>query len=123
MWHVSRFGATDALTRLRHGIRRLNESNGVLNSATGGYHETITWAYVQLLTAFAQRHADAPVAERVARLLAGPLAERSALLKFYSRDRLESAEARLGLVEPDLRPLDLDAVLVWLRVETFAPQP
>jgi hypothetical protein len=51
-----------------------------------------------------------PVAERVARLLAGDLTDRGVLLKFYSRPRLESAEARLGWVEPDLAPLALDAV-------------
>jgi hypothetical protein len=110
LWHVSQYGRDDALTRLRAGIRRLNESNGVVNSATSGYHETITWAYVQLLAAFAERHADVPVGERVARLLAGKLADRSALLRFYSRARLESADARLALVEPDLAPLALDAV-------------
>jgi hypothetical protein len=111
LWHVSHYGRNDALTRLRGGIRRLNESNGVVNSASTGYHETITWAYVQLLAKFAERHPALPVADRVTRLLAGPLAERSALLTFYSRARLETAEARLGLVEPDLAPLDLDDVL------------
>jgi hypothetical protein len=110
LWHVSRYEPEDALTRLRRGIRRLNDSNGVVNSVSSGYHETITKAYAQLLAAFAERHADLPVAARVARLLAGELADRSLLLKFYSRARLESAEARLGWVEPDLAPLSLLAV-------------
>jgi hypothetical protein len=109
LWHVSRYDAEEALTRLRDGIRRLNDSNGVVNSASSGYHETITRAYVQLLAAFAAQLADVPVAERVARLLGGALAERSALLRFYSRARLESLEARLGWLEPDLAPLSLDA--------------
>ena len=111
LWHVCRYGPEAALAELRRAIRRLNESNGVVNSATSGYHETITSAYVQLLTAFADRHADASIADRVARLLSGGLAERSALLAFYSRGRLESTEARLAWVEPDLAPLALDAVL------------
>jgi hypothetical protein len=109
LWHVSRYDAADALTRLRDGIRRLNDSNGVVNSASSGYHETITRAYAHLLTAFAAQLADVPVAERVARLLGGALAERSVLLRFYSRARLESVEARLGWLEPDLAPLSLDA--------------
>jgi hypothetical protein len=88
----------------------LNDSNGVVNSATSGYHETVTAAYAQLLAAFTERHADVPAAERVARLLAGDLADRGVLLKFYSRSRLESAEARLGWVPPDLAPLSLDAI-------------
>jgi hypothetical protein len=110
LWHVSSYEPGDALSRLRLGIRRLNESNGVVNSAASGYHETITRAYAQLLAAFAKRHAEAPVAERVGRLLAGDLADRGALLRFYSRARLESAEARLAWIEPDLAPLALDAV-------------
>jgi hypothetical protein len=111
LWHVSRYGAEAALPRLRTGIRQLNESNGVMNSPSGGYHETITSAYAQLLAAFAERHADMTVPERVAHLLAGPLADRRVLLKFYSRPRLESADARLGWMEPDLALLALDAAL------------
>ena len=44
LWHVHRYGAMDALVRLRAGIRRLNESHGGVNSNTNGYHETITAA-------------------------------------------------------------------------------
>ena len=52
LWHVHRFGGDEAMTRLRTGIRRLNEHHGTPNSTTGGYHETITGAYVQLLSAY-----------------------------------------------------------------------
>ena len=105
LWHVSRYGRDDALTRLRAAISRLNESHGTVNSATGGYHETITRAYVQLLAAFAASHADKTAAERVVALLTDPLSHKHALLRFYSRPRLESSEARLGWVDPDLAPL------------------
>jgi hypothetical protein len=60
---------------------------------------------VQLLAAFAARHADQTAAERVTALLADPLADKQALLRFYTRPRLESADARLGWAEPDLAPL------------------
>ena len=105
LWHVSRYGRDDALARLRAHISRLNESHGTVNSATGGYHETVTRAYVELLAAFAARHGDKTVAERVAMLLADPLSDKKALLRFYSRTRLDSVEARLGWVEPDVAPL------------------
>jgi hypothetical protein len=104
LWHVSRYGRDDALVRLRSAITRLNESQGTVNSATGGYHETITRAYVELLSAFAARHAEKTAAERVTALLADPLADKKALLRFYSRERLESVQARLGWAEPDLAP-------------------
>ncbi len=111
LWHVSRYGREDALARLRRGIRRLNESHGTANTPTGGYHETVTSAYAQLLAAFAERHADDSVARRLERLYASPLAGRQVLLRFYSRARLESSEARLDWVEPDLAPLALDHAL------------
>ncbi len=105
LWHVNRYGADEALELLRGGIRRLNESHGTINSSTGGYHETVTRAYVQLLAAFTEQYPGVPVAEQLRRLLAGPLADKAALFSFYSRGRLESAAARLGWVEPDLAPL------------------
>ena len=105
LWHVSRYGREDALQRLRAGITRLNESNGVVNSATNGYHETVTRAYVNLLADFAARHADKTAGERVTALLADPLSDKKALLRFYSRPSLESSAARLDWVEPDLAPL------------------
>lgn len=111
-WHVDRYGAAEALTRLRSGIRRLNESHGHVNTATAGYHETITAAYVTLLAAYlAARAPDLPLDACVERLLAGPLAARDMLFTFYSRERLLSVEARAQWVEPDLAPLRLDAVL------------
>jgi hypothetical protein len=105
LWHVSRYGRDEALARLRGSISRLNESHGTINSATGGYHETVTRAYVQLLAAFAARHEAMTDAQRVTTLLADPLADKQALLRFYSRQRLESSTARLGWAEPDLEPL------------------
>ena len=65
----------------------------------------VTRAYVQLLGAFTARHGDQTVAERVTALLADPLADKKALFRFYSRAALESVQARLGWIEPDLAPL------------------
>ncbi len=112
LWHVDRFGADDALTKLRARIRRLNESFGGTNTVTSGYHETITAAYVTLLAQFLDRRAVGDgLDELTARLLASPLARKDVLLTFYSKERLMSGEARAGWAEPDLAPLDLAAVL------------
>ena len=105
LWHASRYRREEALVRLRAGITRLNESNRVVNSATGRYHETVTRAYVDLLADFASRHADKTEAERVTALLEDPLSDKKALFRFYSRPVLESSAARLDWVEPDLAPL------------------
>jgi hypothetical protein len=112
LWHVDRYGADEALTRLRAGIRRLNESFGGANTATSGYHETITAAYVRLLSQFLDRREDGEViGDLVTRLLGGPLAAKDVLFAFYSRERLMSVEARAAWVEPDLAPLVLSAVV------------
>jgi hypothetical protein len=105
-WHVDRYGPDEALARLRVGIRALNDAHGTPNSPTGGYHETITRAYVVLLTEMLGRcPAAIPLADRVARVLASPVAAKDALLAFYSRERLLSSTARAEWVEPDVAPL------------------
>lgn len=112
LWHLDRYGRMEALARLRTGIRRLNESHGGVNSATAGYHETITVAYVELLAQFLERRENGEsLRDAVTRLLGGPLAARNMLLTFYSRERLMSVEARAAWVEPDLARLDLSALL------------
>jgi hypothetical protein len=110
-WHVDRYGPDEALTRLRAGIRRLNESLGGANTATAGYHETITCAYVRLLAECLARYpAKMPLEKRVAGILAGPMADRHILDRFYTRERLMSALGRAAWIEPDVAPLDIAAV-------------
>ena len=111
-WHVSRYGAEEALTRLRVGIQSLNERHGTPNSLTRGYHETITRAYVQLLAEFlASCPQDMSLQEQVVHLLEGPVADKKLLFKFYSRETLMSARAKSEWVEPDIAPLNLVNVL------------
>jgi hypothetical protein len=95
------------MLRLRSGIRALNESNGVANTATGGYHETITGAYVRLLHGFlvARAAGAESLQDGCDALLAGPIADRKVLLRHYSQALLMSPRARTQWVEPDLAPL------------------
>ena len=109
-WHVHHLGAETALATLRAGIRRLNDSHGTVNSAQSGYHETITTAYVRLIDVFlATFDAAVPFDERLAALLASPLSDRSILLRYWSRERLMSPEARTAWLAPDLAPLAFPA--------------
>lgn len=107
LWHVQQLGADQALACLRQGIRRLNESFGNVNTDTSGYHETITCAYVRLLAQFLEGCPEnMSFAERVNRLLRGPLADKEVLLRFYTAETLASSRARLAWVEPDVSPLN-----------------
>jgi len=111
-WHVQQLGEADALAALRSGIRRLNESHGVANTESTGYHETVTVAYVRIIAAFlAAFEARVPLEERVAELLSGPVGHRELPFRFWSRELLLSNRARQVWVEPDLQPLDLALLL------------
>jgi hypothetical protein len=103
-WHVYTHGPDQALELLRVGITRLNEAHGTVNDDAGGYHETITRAYVRLLSDFIRAHPGVGAADCVQALLVSPLAEKTAL-RYYSRESLRSVVARRGWVEPDLGPL------------------
>jgi hypothetical protein len=112
LWHVRRYGAATAQPRLRDGIRRLNDSHGTANSATSGYHETVTRALVALLSQFNERcPSEASFAARLACVAGSTLADQRVLLNFYSRETLNSTTARMRWIEPDLAPLEIDRAL------------
>jgi hypothetical protein len=89
-----------ALDRLRAGIRRHNEACGVANSASTGYHETLTrlWADRIAGTLDGRQHRLEAVREAVARY-----GEDSGLFRrYYSFDVVRSAAARREWMDPDL---------------------
>ena len=102
LWYLSQYPRDEATRRIRDGIRRLNARHG----NEGGYHETITLAWVALITRFlAGREPGESIATR-ARALLAELAARDVLMRYYSRELLLSDEARRGWVAPDREPLE-----------------
>lgn len=87
-----------ATARMRTGINRLNESHGIPQTRTRGYHETLTVLWLHLIRSEWQRspHWDS---------LWGTLQDKTLPLQFYSKPLVMSWEARTGWVEPDLRSL------------------
>ena len=87
-------------------IRRFNESVGGVNSDTEGYHETITHCFLHGVRLFlAEPTNGAALHELVNGLLLSPMGRRDWPLRFFSRERLFSIEARRGRVAPDLEAL------------------
>lgn len=90
-----------ALDRVRHHIRQYNRTCG----DPAGYHDTLTVLYMLRVERYLRDRPDRPplaaAVEELARLCDSrwPLA-------YYTPERLWSAEARAGWVEPDRRPLD-----------------
>ncbi|MCR9271336.1 MAG: hypothetical protein ACX94B_11275 [Henriciella sp.] len=87
-------------------IRAYNETTGVANTETEGYHETITLACLRAAKWFLdQRTMDTPLTDVLAAIMASPLGRSDWLSTYWSRAVLFSPRARRLWVEPDLRPL------------------
>jgi hypothetical protein len=113
--HAAHLTATLRLVRTRDAglerdmpgiIQTYNVAVGGVNDDHNGYHETITQAYFAAIRAFvATLPAGTPDSEAATRLLATPMGDKAWPLSFWSRERLFSAAARRGWVEPDLKSL------------------
>jgi hypothetical protein len=113
--HAAHLVATLRLVRTRNEglerdmpgiIRGYNVAVGGVNDDHNGYHETITQAYLAAIRAFVAALPDGlGDGEAAARLLATPMGDKAWPLRFWSRERLFSVEARRGWVEPDLAPV------------------
>ena len=87
-------------------IRAYNESVGGVNSDSEGYHDTITRAYLHGIRLFlSEADRAAPINDLVNDLLHSPMGQRDWPLRFWSKERLMSVEARRGWVKPDLGTL------------------
>jgi hypothetical protein len=106
LWYLVWYGPDAATERVRDAITQFNRVHGALSRPGGGYHETITRFYMWAV----RRHLRAaPLEGSLADLandVAAALADRALPLRYYSRERLMSDDARLRWVEPDLEPLD-----------------
>lgn len=88
-------------------IRTYNEAVGGVNDDTQGYHETLTQLYIAGVRLFLAECSETGLLGKVNAMLASDLAPRDWPLRFYSRERLFSVEARRSWVEPDLAPISL----------------
>jgi hypothetical protein len=93
-----------AANKMRNTLRRFAAAAGKPEK----YHETITLFWVHLLS---RAHAAGRV-ERLEDIVhANPqLLEKNFPLGYYSSERLFSDEARTSWVEPDLKPISIDAI-------------
>jgi hypothetical protein len=100
LWHLLRYSETDALALLRARIRAFNEAVGGVNSDTAGYHETITRLYLRLIADFLRSADDQRSADELADDLIASRGCRDLPLRYYSRERLFSPEARREWLPP-----------------------
>jgi hypothetical protein len=99
----ARYPLDEAHVLIRVGIIRLNAAQGLVETPARGYHETITRVWLVLMRALMKEvpaKDSLDLIERCADRLG-----KDALLRHYSRERINGVEARARFVEPDLLPL------------------
>jgi hypothetical protein len=103
LWIVVERPDIDPARDMRGIISAYNVAVGGVNDDHHGYHDTITQSFVAGVLTWLARAGTETLVDRVNGLLAAPEGQRDWPLRFYSRERLFSVEARRGLIGPDLR--------------------
>jgi hypothetical protein len=105
-WLLSRRPDIDVDKELPDLIRRYNESVGGVNGDIEGYHETITRVFLAGVRLFLSETRGSELLHvLINELLLSPMGRREWPLRFYSRERLLSVEARRNFVPPDIAAL------------------
>jgi hypothetical protein len=102
--HRRRWALDEAHVLMRVGIIKLNASHGLVETATRGYHETMTRAWLVIVGAAMSATPDVNDSRTFLQMHEGTLG-RDALLRYYSRDLLFGLAARARFVKPDLAAL------------------
>ena len=102
-WYVHQLGEARALNHMRTCVQRYNVAVGGQNTATDGYHETVTVFWIKLLAT--HHNPGEPRAAFAHRAVHDLVANRTIYADFYDYDILASPEARRTWQPPNLRPL------------------
>ena len=89
------------------GIYWLNDAHGTPNTETSGYHETLTVFWLKTVAGYLEKNGREAGLAALANGLVATLNDTKLPLKYYSRERLFSVEARMHYVEPDLEDFSL----------------
>ena len=103
LWYLTRSPSAEvAAERMCAGLRRYTAHH----NAQAHYNETLTHFWLTLVRRFLeQTDAARPLAER-ARALLATYGNAKLAYRYYSRELIQTPEAKASRVEPDLKPLD-----------------
>jgi hypothetical protein len=102
LWYLRRHSREDATERVRRGSQRFNAHNG----RAAGYHETITLAWIAVISAFLAQHDQGQALAELTSELIETCGDKDYLLRYYSKEILMSDTARRGWVTPDRLSLE-----------------
>jgi hypothetical protein len=99
LWYVSHLPYSEACEKLKRGIQRLAASYGKT-----GYHETITEFWLRKVREFLRSMESQGSLSALTNQLIERYANKNLIFDYYSKEALDSKEARTGWVEPNLKP-------------------
>jgi hypothetical protein len=104
--YVHALGETAAADRMRMCVVRYNVAVGGENTETGGYHETITVAWIKLLARLLRESGPMERVHFTRLAVKRFVQERDIFSRYYDFDVVASKEARREWVPPTLLSLD-----------------
>jgi hypothetical protein len=115
--YVHRLGQSSAIDHMRACVRRYNEAVGGKNTATSGYHETITVFWIKVLDALLLHAQPIVRAEFAALAVERFTAQRDLFRRFYDFDVNASTEARAEWIPPTREKIE-DSEVTRLDIAT-----
>lgn len=103
LWYLSQSDAAAAAERMREGLYRFLDHQGVDRQK---YHETITLFWVRRARAFLEQAEGQRSLTEIANELIEACNDAALIFTYYSRELIASLAARETWVEPDLQPFD-----------------
>lgn len=103
VWYLNRYDEQEAINRIRQGIRRYNTAIGIKNTKDGGYHETLTLFWIQMVSHYLSVNREESSIFKTAIAVSRTYNDKCIPFQYYSRDLLMSWEARNHWIEPDLK--------------------
>ncbi|WP_416864513.1 MAG: hypothetical protein ACMVP2_18150 [Imperialibacter sp.] len=108
LWYTYHHPIAEARKLIKEGIKKYNEAVGGKNTEDSGYHETITELYIQIIIGYlSSLTGEYDFDVLLSNLEAQPFIQKDFPFRFYTKKLLMSREARVGWVEPDVRPITL----------------
>lgn len=103
LWYCTTLPLPAAIQQIRNGIIKYNVIIGGKNTDTSGYHETITVFFTTRVSDYVLTNGITSLTDEViTEFLQQPFLEKDYIYRYYSRELLESRDARLSWASPDL---------------------
>ena len=109
-WYLRTLPREEAAERIKGGLLRLIAAWGIVTTLERGYHETITQFYIHMIGRYVEATRQETDWEKLTTGLLQECGPKELPFRYYSKERLNSWEARTRWVEPDLCQLPASSV-------------